>query len=164
MTEDACTPWWEDISIPALMRAARTTYSYALREALTLVECDDLPKNGAYVIGAIARDGAPLRQIIKALGVTKQAAGQLIDTLVTRGYLERATDPEDRRRLTINLTERGQAAAAVNRAAIDALENQLVEKVGAEKVHALREALAVLIWLNPERCAAEKAEPEGEAA
>ena len=30
----------------------------------------------------------------------------LIDTLVIRGYLERGTDPEDRRRLTLELTER----------------------------------------------------------
>ncbi len=159
MTEEACPPWWEFVVIPAMMRAARNTYAHALREALALIECDDLPKNGAFVIGAIAHNGASLREIIRDLGVTKQAAGQLVDTLVARGYLERAVDSGDRRRLTITLTERGQAAAAVNRAAIDGIEKALIERVGADKVHALREALAALIALNPER-----QKPEDEAA
>ena len=47
--------------------------------------------------------------MIRGLGVTKQAASQLIDTLVLRGYLTRDVNPEDRRRMTVTLTERGRA-------------------------------------------------------
>jgi len=43
------------------------------------------------------RDGPCLSQIIEALGVYKQAAGHLVDTLVLCGYLDRSMDPEDRR-------------------------------------------------------------------
>ena len=52
---------------------------------------------------------------MRELGVSKQAAGQLVDTLVLRGYLERSVDPEDRRRLTLTLTERGMAAHLATR-------------------------------------------------
>ncbi len=64
------------------------------------------------------------------MGVSKQAGGRL-DTLVARGYLDRAVDVEDRRRLTITLTERGRSAAAVVRSTVDQVDAQLVQRVGA---------------------------------
>jgi DNA-binding MarR family transcriptional regulator len=131
--------------IPALLRAARTTYGAAIRAAQAEVGCDDVPRNGAYVIGAIARGGSPLSDIIKALGVSKQAAGQLVDTLVARGYLDRSPDPEDRRRLTVTLTERGYAAAAAGRSAVEQIDARLTERVGADSVMHLRVALLALI-------------------
>src|SRR5579863_10135672 len=107
--------WFDDFSFPALLRVARRTYGFAVTQALAEEGCGDMPRNGSFVIGAIARTGAPLSEIIVALGVSKQAAGQLVDTLVARGYLDRAADPDDRRRLTISLTGRGHAAAEVIR-------------------------------------------------
>ena len=47
-----------------------------------------------YVIGGLALGAGdvPLSRLIQELGVSKQAAGQLVDTLVLRGYLERTVD------------------------------------------------------------------------
>jgi DNA-binding MarR family transcriptional regulator len=137
--------WFAEVAFPALLRAARTAYGSAIRAALAEVGCDDVPRNGSYVIGAIARTGAPLSMIIKELGVSKQAAGQLVDTLVTRGYLDRSADPEDRRRLTITLTERGHAAAAVIRSAVERVDAGVVSRVGPEYVAHARATLAALI-------------------
>jgi DNA-binding MarR family transcriptional regulator len=134
--------------MPALLRAARRTYGSAIRAALADAGCDDMPRNGSYVVGAIAGTGAQLSQIIAELGVSKQAAGQLVDTLVTRGYLDRAPDPEDRRRLTITLTQRGHAAAAVIRAAVQRVDADLVARVGQEYVADARLVLAALIEAN----------------
>jgi DNA-binding MarR family transcriptional regulator len=136
---------FDEPSLPALLRAARRTYGSAVRAALAAAGCDDLPRNGSYVIAAIARTGAPLGQIIDWLGVSKQAAGQLVDTLVTRGYLDRSVDPEDRRRLTITLTERGHAAAAIVRSAVERVDAELVARVGSEHVVHARATLAALI-------------------
>ena len=55
--------------------------------------------------------GAPLATVIRQLGVSKQTAGQLVDSLAARGYLDREADPYDRRRLVVRLTERGEQAA-----------------------------------------------------
>jgi DNA-binding MarR family transcriptional regulator len=137
--------WLEEVSLPALMRAARATYGAAIHGALDEVGCDDLPRNGSYVIGAIARTGAPLGDIIQHLGVSKQAAGQLVDTLVTRGYLDRSVDPEDRRRLTITLTERGEAAAGVIRFAVGGVDSALTARVGPDYVAHTRATLISLI-------------------
>ncbi|MEZ5922708.1 MAG: hypothetical protein R3C60_15355 [Parvularculaceae bacterium] len=51
-------PWYETVSIPALLRHARFTYSAAMREALDAAGYSDIPKNGLYVIGGLAL-GAP---------------------------------------------------------------------------------------------------------
>lgn len=149
MTEE--TEWAFDIAVPALLRAARGTYGGAMRAALSEAGYDDVPRNGLYVIGALARETVPLAQIIRELRVSKQAAGQLVDTLVLRGYLERTVDAEDRRRLTVHLTERGQAAAAAQRWAAERIDAALEARVGPEIVRHMREGLAALVVIGAER-------------
>jgi DNA-binding MarR family transcriptional regulator len=149
MTDDA-SEWYDEVAMPALMRAARATYGRAIRAALDEVACEDVPRNGIFVIGAIARGGSPLSGIIKGLGVSKQAAGQLVDTLVVRGYLDRSTDPEDRRRMTVSLTERGQLAASASRSAIEQVDARATEQVGARRMADARAVLGTLVGLGAE--------------
>jgi DNA-binding MarR family transcriptional regulator len=131
--------------MPALLRAAWRTYASAVRAGLAEAGFDDVPRDGSYVISGIARSGAPLSDVIRGLGVSKQSAGQLVDSLVVRGYLERMVDPEDRRRLTVSLTDRGRGAAAAIRSAVEHVDRDLVEHVGSEAVAHTRTALASLI-------------------
>jgi DNA-binding MarR family transcriptional regulator len=138
---------YDDIALPALLRAARTTYGSAIRASLVAIGCDDVPRNGAFVLGAIARKGAPLGDVIRGLGVSKQAGGQVVDTLVVRGYLDRAPDPDDRRRLTVALTERGKVAAAATRKAVDRVDAELAARVDAEHIAHTRATLGALIDL-----------------
>jgi DNA-binding MarR family transcriptional regulator len=133
------------VTLPALLRHARHTYGAAMRAALAERGYDDIPGNGLYVIGALALGEAPLSQIIRELRVSKQAAGQLVDALVLRGYLDRQVDPEDRRRLTVTLTERGRAAADTQIAAREAIDAELAARAGDEKILHAREVLAHLI-------------------
>lgn len=134
-----------EIALPALMRAARRTYGVAIRTALTEDGCDDLPRNGAFVLGAIARTGAPLSDVIAGLGVSKQAGGALVDTLVSRSYLDRTIDPDDRRRLRVTLTPRGEEAASVIRQAVERVDASLVARVGADYVAHTRATLTMLV-------------------
>jgi DNA-binding MarR family transcriptional regulator len=139
-------PWFEEVSIPALLRHARATYGMAMRQALERAGYDDLPANGLYVIGGLAfgAGDVPLGDIIEDLRISKQAAGQLIDTLVTRGYLARSVDETDRRKLTITLTERGRAAAQTQGEGRQRIDAELAARVGPEEVACLRRTLAVL--------------------
>ena len=77
------THWYDDLATPALLRGARDVYGAAIRTALADAGCDDMPRNGSFVVGAIARNGSPLSEIITHLGLSKQRAGQLVDTLVS---------------------------------------------------------------------------------
>ena len=92
----------------------------------------------------------PLARIIDALGMSKQAAGQLVDQLVLRGYLVRAVDPDDRRRLTVNLSQRGAAAAKTSAAAVARIDTALARKVGREAIAQARAALFALIAMTRE--------------
>ena len=145
MTTTKAAP--NELVMPALLRHARTTYGAAMRRALAEAGFDDIPGNGLYLIGGLAlqREDIPLGQLIRELRVSKQAAGQLVDTLVTRGYLERAMDKEDRRKLTVTLTERGREAAAVQAAAREKVDADLLAAVGAEDIERTRRTLATLI-------------------
>jgi DNA-binding MarR family transcriptional regulator len=144
------TPWYLDIALPALLRHARTIYGKAMRRALAEAGYDDMPRNGMYVIGGLALGAGdvPLSQLIEELGVSKQAAGQLIDTLVLRGYLARRTDDEDRRKLTITLTDRGKSAAEIQRTAREKIDAALQERVGRNNVIRTRKTLAALCGMG----------------
>lgn len=143
----------DDITFPALLRHARYTYGGAMRAALAEAGYDDIPGNGLYVIGALAFGEVPLGQFVRELRVSKQAAGQLVDALVLRGYLERQADPEDRRKLTVTLTERGRAAAKTQTAAREAIDDRLAARVGEKGIRQAKEVLAALIAIGREDAA-----------
>jgi DNA-binding MarR family transcriptional regulator len=143
-------PWFETIVMPALLRHARMTYGIAMRRALMKAGYDDVPKNGMYIIGgmALGADTVPLGQLVKELGASKQAVGQLVDTLVLRGYLKRREDAEDRRKSNLVLTERGLGAAAVQRAERERIDAEFIARAGEENVLRTRRTLAVLVELR----------------
>jgi DNA-binding MarR family transcriptional regulator len=153
-------PWYDEIALPALLRHARKTYGSAMRRALDDAGYDDIPANGLYLIGGLAlrtRD-VPLGQLIRELEISKQAAGVLVDTLVMRGYLARTVDPDDRRKLSVGLTERGSAAAAVQTTARERIDAKLLAKVGAHDADAARRALAALVDIGMEEREAAKSD------
>jgi len=150
MNETDTKPWYEEIVIPALLRHARSTYGNAMRTALEEAGYDDVPKNGMYVIGGLAMGagGIPLGQLVRELGVSKQAAGQLVDMLVLRGYIDRTVDANDRRKLTVALTERGRTAADIQKAAREKIDAELSARVGSEEILSARRVLAALIGIG----------------
>lgn len=140
-------PWYEDLSIPSLMRESRDVYRDAIGRALTDAGCDDIPRNGIYVLAGLDQSApepkfSPQADVVASLGLSKQTASQLIDTLVLREYLERRTDPDDRRRMGVRLTPRGRTAAATTQTAIDRIESALAQLITTNQLRALRSGLA----------------------
>lgn len=164
MNDPVTQPQTEPVQmvLPALLRHARATYGLAMRRALAEAGYDDLPRNALYIIGGMAMGvaGLPLGVLVRDLRVSKQAAGQLVDTLVLRGYLERTVDPADRRKLTITLTERGRAAAAVQAGVREQIDAELIARVGLEDFNRTRRTLGVLIDIGCEAGAELEAEAE----
>jgi DNA-binding MarR family transcriptional regulator len=138
----------EPSDIPALLRAARGGYGNTVAVYLASAGFDDLPRNGPFVLGGMANHNAPAVDLIRALGVSRQAASQLIDTLVLRGYLKREVNAHDRRRLDIGLTERGRAAAGAIRAAVLQVDLELAEMLSPSELAGLRAGLAALATIR----------------
>jgi DNA-binding MarR family transcriptional regulator len=137
----------DEVVLPALLRAARGAYGHAIRSRLATAGFDDLPRNGPFVLGGMAGNGAA-GDLIRQLGVSKQAASQLIDTLVVRGYLERQIHPEDRRRMTLALTERGLAAAASVREGVESVDAELASLISPGELAGLRAGLEALCTIR----------------
>src|ERR1700733_3541321 len=129
---------WGELATPALMRSARGAYAQSIRAQLHAIGIDDLPRNGSFIVAGIDAAGGPRHDLPSELGVTKQAVSQVIDLLVNRGYLEREPDPDDRRRVRLELTDRGEDAVVAVLRGVEAVDRRLEEVVSPEQVSALR--------------------------
>jgi DNA-binding MarR family transcriptional regulator len=147
MTTDS--KYGPEVVLPILLRPGRGVYGMFIRDALTEAEFTDMPANGGYVLGLIESGASTLSDVIADLGLSKQTASQLVDTLVVRGYIERSVDPDDRRRMLVTLTERGRAASDAVFATVQEIDARLVAVVGAERMAHTKETLAALVDLWP---------------
>ncbi|GHJ10703.1 MarR family transcriptional regulator [Micromonospora humidisoli] len=98
------------------------------------------PAHG-FALQAVGVDGTTASDLGHRLGVSKQAAGKTVDRLVALGYLERADDPADARRKLIRMTEKGVDGLRRSATIFDALREQWVGRLGAERVAALEDDL-----------------------
>ena len=128
----------------ALSRAARGAYARSMRAALHEIGVDDLPRNGAFILAGIDNMGGPRTDLPSDLGVTKQAVSLVIDALVNRGYLTRTTDAGDRRRISLELTGRGQEVVDAVDRGVEDVDQRLLAHVAADQVEAMRVVLATL--------------------
>lgn len=70
----------------------------------------DLRPAHGFAFVRISAGGATTADLAEHLGVTKQAAAQLVEELVRKGYVERHPHPHDARARLLALTETGWAA------------------------------------------------------
>lgn len=102
----------------------------------------DLRPAHGFAFALLAGGGATVGELARHLDVTKQAASQMVEDLVGKGYVERHPHPGDARARLIVLTHRGRACT---RAADEAAEETLrpwADAIGAGRVAALRADLS----------------------
>ncbi|TLS43434.1 MarR family transcriptional regulator [Streptomyces montanus] len=98
------------------------------------------PAHG-FAFARLAPAGATVTELATHLGVTKQAASQLVDEIVRKGYAERRPHPDDARARLVVLTEQGWACTrAAEEAAAEAVR-PWAELLGEREVRALRHGL-----------------------
>jgi DNA-binding MarR family transcriptional regulator len=108
------------------------------------------PAHG-FAFARLAPDGATVTDLAAHLGVTKQAASQLVDELVRKGYVERRPHPDDARARLIVLTELGWACTrAAEEAAAEAVR-AWSEVLGESEMRALRDRLLRIAPYGPIR-------------
>ncbi|MBX3232259.1 MAG: MarR family transcriptional regulator [Labilithrix sp.] len=131
-------------TVQLLFKAARLLNERAIA---TLRERTKQPIRTAHtaVLPHIDLEGTRLTDLAAKLGVTKQAAGQLVDELVALGQLERIPDPADARAKLIRFSKRGRAGLLEGLATLQALEADLTTLIGAPAMKTLHDALAKII-------------------
>ena len=94
------------MAVEAILRAGRAAIDELHRRLAQRGHPEVRPAHG-YAFQAIGREGTTAGELGQRLGVTKQAAGQMVDELVRLGYVDRTPDPGDGRRRLVTLTPRG---------------------------------------------------------
>ncbi|MFB4301686.1 MarR family winged helix-turn-helix transcriptional regulator [Actinomadura sp. NTSP31] len=101
------------------------------------------PMHG-FVFQAIGPDGTTAVELGRRLGVSKQAAGKLVESLERAGYVERTADPADARRKIVRLTAHGVDALARSARIFDRIRADWVRRLGAERVRGLEDTLRAM--------------------
>ncbi len=114
-------------------------------------EFDDIRPLHGFAFARIGRQGSTVGALAEHLGFTKQAASQLVEELIRKGYVERRPHPSDARSRLIVLTERGHACTRAADAAADEVILPWAETLGPERFHALVAGLARLDPRGPIR-------------
>jgi DNA-binding MarR family transcriptional regulator len=86
-------------------------------------------------------------ELAERLGVSQQAASKSVADLERRGYVRREADPADGRARHAALTGRGEAAIAAGRRHRAAVEAELAQRLGAERVDGARQTLVEALEL-----------------
>jgi DNA-binding MarR family transcriptional regulator len=105
---------------------------------------DDVRPSHGFAFVRISAGDATTADVAEYLGVTKQAAAQLVEYLVAHGYVERRPDPRDGRARLLVLTERGWACTtAAENAAIETVDRWRAQ-LGPAEIRHFRAALEVI--------------------
>jgi DNA-binding MarR family transcriptional regulator len=102
----------------------------------------DLRPAHGFAFTRLSRGGATITQLAEHLDVTRQAAAQLADELVAKGYIERYAHPVDARARLLVLTDKGWAAARAAEAAIAETVAPWADLIGADRLRSLDGDLA----------------------
>lgn len=100
------------------------------------------------ILQAVAHhEPATLNQVADATGRGAPAVSRSVDTLVRAGLIERAADPDNRRRLAMRLTEEGREHLNRPCATRGALVRML-EKMAPSELRAVERAIEILERAN----------------
>ncbi|MCC7448578.1 MAG: winged helix-turn-helix transcriptional regulator [Anaerolineae bacterium] len=90
-------------------------------------------------------DGTHITVLAERTGITKQAVGQLVADLEQKGYVERVTDPADRRASLIKFTSAGWQFLLDAHQVKREIEAEYTAVLGEERMAQLRTALTMLL-------------------
>ncbi|MCI2246176.1 MarR family transcriptional regulator [Xanthomonas sp. PPL568] len=99
------------------------------------------------VLGALGYSPVPLpvAHIARNMGLTRQAVQRVVELLAEHGFVVFEANPHHARAKLVVLTPAGRAALGAAEAAVSALDQQLIERLGAERVST---AIAVLVEMR----------------
>jgi len=103
------------------------------------------PAHGFAFQFVAAEGGATGVELADHLGVTRQAAGQMVDELERLGYVTRQLDPTDARLRRIHLTDRGREVLSLSAELWAAQERDWERLIGPPGMAALRDGLGAFI-------------------
>ncbi len=113
--------------------------------AICTGEYKDVTANDMHVIEAIDMEEARnMSSVARSLGVTTGTLTIAVNSLVKKGYVERARSEEDRRVVLVSLSEKGKKAYLHHRQFHEQMIEAIVEELSEEEQAVLEKALVKL--------------------
>ena len=104
--------------------------------------CGDVTVQQCMALQTLQDESLAIGALAERMGVTPGATTRLVDGMIGRGWLERSRDPDDRRRVLLELTDEGHREAqylrGVTEEVVDAIVAELPEDERASVLDALR--------------------------
>jgi DNA-binding MarR family transcriptional regulator len=144
MDADPLTVSWQ------VLRAAAQLVEGIQNQVVSKGFEDVRPVHG-YAFVRISAGGATVLDVAEHLGVTKQAASQLVEQLVQRGYVTRVQHPDDARARLLTLTPRGRACTRAADRAATAVVSAWRDEMGAKDFAVVQRALGAVVSPGPVR-------------
>ncbi|MFD8302301.1 MarR family winged helix-turn-helix transcriptional regulator [Streptomyces sp. NPDC059690] len=141
----------EAMALSAALLAVAGELTQRINEGVVARGFEGMRPAHGFAFTRLAPDGATVTELAVHLGVTKQAASQLVDEVVRKGYAERRAHPADARARLIVLTERGWACTRAAEAAAAEVVREWADVLGESEVRVLREQLGRIAPYGPIR-------------
>jgi DNA-binding MarR family transcriptional regulator len=120
-------------TLEALFRSARLLNEAALARLRERTQNPRIRARHTELLPHLDFEGTRLTTLAERLGVSKQAAGELVDELEGMGMVERVPDPADGRAKLVRFSRRGREGLLEGLALLRELEAELSAKIGAPK-------------------------------
>jgi DNA-binding MarR family transcriptional regulator len=131
----------DDVPLVRLLSMAVTVALESLHEDLARAGHPKLRPAHGYALHAISTGIDTASRLGPLLGMSKQGAAKLLQTLVDEAYVEVAATGDDARQKPVVLTGRGRAAVEASVAIQRDLERRWASVVGPERMQVLRSTL-----------------------
>lgn len=90
-------------------------------------------------------EGSRITELAERAQITKQSMSELVNYIVSRGYLERIPDPHDRRASIVRLSAKGQALNQAAREILQEIEAEWAKQIGWEQMNAIKQGLEAIV-------------------
>lgn len=139
----------ETVPLARLLAMAMRAMVDEIHDGLRSAGHPDLRPAHGFVLNAVGATGTTAGELAALLGMTKQGAAKIVDTLVALGYVRRREHSVDRRARLLTLTARGQAALTEAVAVQRRVERQWAERLGQADMAVLRRCLEASVAAGP---------------
>lgn len=132
-------------TLQLLFKAARLLDEQALARAARESGRPPLRRSHTSLLPHVELSGTRITDLAQRLGVSKQAASQLVDDLEALGVMARVPDEADARARRVIFTEQGRRDLLQGLALLQRMERELAQAVGEQTMAQLRQALLAIL-------------------
>lgn len=138
------------LTVGSMLRLAWTELIDAVFEQLAAAGFEDLRFVHRPILRDVLTSNLRPSELATRLGISKQAANDLVREFEAKGYITLQPDPDDGRAKRIVATDRGWRASETAQEASNAVGRRWTELVGAERYTMFEEVLHAIVAATPQ--------------